>query len=561
MAKYGIIAGESATPLVIDKMFKDNTEIEITYTPYTMENMIEDLSKTGGMNIKELKAILILDYAFDDGVDEEKIAEDFIAIQDLMHTNMLHDVRLYLFTKNVDLYEQLKRGVNGISGTYFEGTQIFITKGNYKANFLKEILQGERDFQGLYNEKALNRKSKEQRLRDEMEHEYESRRSLKEEYERFDTSDPITVMSKRDYLDSIQRKQEDEERRKEQLKKEREEMRRAKKLGKQPTPTQTVEQEETEIDIVDNSVTATATKTRPTQAQIPQQSKKLTGLQEMLKSVKEAKSNLTVGKLETDTGILSVIGADNSGGSGIVANLADVYAISKRKVLVIDLDISKRTQTLYFKQYDKGVKKNLGTSNSLIEVVQGYSIKDVVVPVSKMVDVLSISRDDDVQSSWTDAVGGNLENILIEAREEYDVVLLDIPFRLLDKYLYALTDVDRNIFVVENKYYMLENYIEHEIHPLFLENEEEMEKLILKSNIILNKFKKKQMDTQGNEVNKYYVREWLDTAGYPYDRVGVAGEIPIYQDWEEQYFTGVRQIWKDQLALGVYRQVFGKVVI
>lgn len=561
MAKYGILAGEQATPLVIDKMFKDTTEIEITYTPYTMENMIEDLSKTGGMNLKELKAVLILDYAFDDGVDEEKIAEDFIAIQDLMHTNMLHDVRLYLFTKNVDLYDLLKRGVNGISGTYFEGTQIFITKGSYKAKFLKEILLGERDFQGLYNENALNKKSKEQRLRDEMEHEYESRRSLKEEYERFDTSDPITVMSKRDYLDSIQRKQEDEERRKEQLKQERDEMRRAKKMGKQPSPTQTVEKEETEIDIVDNSVTSTATKTRPTQAPIPRQTKQLTGLQEMLKSVKEAKSNLTVGKLETDTGILSVIGADNSGGSGIVANLADVYAISKRKVLVIDLDISKRTQTLYFKQYDKGVKKNLGTSNSLIEVVQGYSIKDVVVPVSKMVDVLSISRDDDVQSSWTDAVGGNLENILIEAREEYDVVLLDIPFRLLDKYLYALTDVDRNIFVVENKYYMLENYIEHEIHPLFLENEEEMEKLILKSNIILNKFKKKQMDTQGNEVNKYYVREWLDTAGYPYDRVGVAGEIPIYQDWEEQYFTGVRQIWKDQLALGVYRQVFGKVVI
>lgn len=555
MAKYGIVAGERATPLIKNEVLKDFTDIEITYTPMTMGGMIEDLSSSGGLILQDLKAVLIIDYAFETS-DSQKNAEEFVAIQDLMHTNNLSNVTLYLITRDSDLYEKLKGTVAGIPGTYFESVQIFIIKDDYRPSLLKSVLQGERDNQGLFNKEVYNKKSKEQRLREETEREIERRRNLSAEYIEFDKSDPVSVLSQKDYLDTAQRKQADEEKRKQEEKKARERERLEKRNGKRGeivTKEDISPKPNIEVTIQNQSQAA-----KPSISNLPSD---LIGLREVFQNVKDAHTGVSIGKLETDKGIISIVSDSNAGGSGVVANLADVYAISRRDVLIIDLDIINRSQTLYFNQYDKSVNNQQGSSDSLIEVIQGYDIKNSVVPVSKRVDILSISRNDEVEYSWADAVSWGLENVLIEAREMYDIVILDIPFRLFPKYLNALEEVNRNVFVVENKFYKVQTFFENKLHPLLLEHEEEMESFIKKSNMILNKFRRGSRDEEGNEVNHRYLRDVLDDVGYPYDRIGVAGEIPFYDEWEEQYFTGVRHVWRDSLVLGVYKRVFGKVVI
>src|SRR5690625_1303103 len=113
MAKYGVVAGDLATPLITNEILKDFSDIEITYTPFTMKRMIDDLSSTGGLTVRDLKAVLIIDFAFDES-DPQKAAEEVVAIQELLHTNSLSDVTSYLVTINSDLYEKPKRTVVGL---------------------------------------------------------------------------------------------------------------------------------------------------------------------------------------------------------------------------------------------------------------------------------------------------------------------------------------------------------------------------------------------------------------------------------------------------------------
>lgn len=559
MAQYGLVAGKDATE-VMEEQLQSFTDIDFTYKPLTMTKMIDDLASTGGIIVRDLKSILILDYAFENS-ETEAIAEDFVAIQDLMHTNSLSNVTLYLLTRNSDLYKMLQGSIQGLSGTHFEGTQIFLIRQEYTVKLLQSVLLGERDNQGLYNQEAWTRKTKEQRLREDMEAEVENRRNLNQEYLEFDKTDPVSVISQGEYLDSAKRQQLDAEKKKQQEEEIRRQQREARrnKQKRELDKKQYIQEQKPKIliektDTIQNHPFKQHTTVGTTENQ---------KLKEIFRNMKDTRTSLTAGKLESDKGILSVVSDYSSGGSGFVANTADMYAIAGRKVLVIDLDIESRSQTLYFNQYDKAVKEQKGISESLIEVVQGFDIKDTVVPVSKYVDILSVSRGEEIKKSWADAIGGALEGILIEARKLYDVVILDIPFRLFAKYIKHLEEVNRNIFVVENTFYKIETFIENSVHPFLIdpEYEEYVENFIRKSTIVLNKFIRGRRDKEGNEINRHYLREVVDVIGYPYDRMGVLGEVPFYENWEEQYFTGVRQVWKDTLALGVYKNIYGKVVI
>src|SRR5699024_2429571 len=142
MAKIGVVAGEKATRYFESEMFK-GSDLEVTYKPLTLDRMIKDLT-TSGLQFQELSSVLIVDYAFRDEGDgiEQTVAEKFVEIQDLMESNYLN-TKLYLLTRNADLYDKLKGTVNGIPGTYYHGTQIIITKGDYKIDTIRSVVNGE----------------------------------------------------------------------------------------------------------------------------------------------------------------------------------------------------------------------------------------------------------------------------------------------------------------------------------------------------------------------------------------------------------------------------------
>lgn len=564
MARYGVVAGEKANN-IMKAMIENFEDMEVTYEPITMGKMINDITTTGGIQLQDLKAVLILDYAFNFGGtgDIDKIAEEFVAIQDLMRSNRMENITLYLVTRNTDLYDKLKGTVSGVPGIYFESVQVLLAREDYKAALIRSVLLGERDNMGLYNKEAKSQKSRKDRLIEEKKREMESRRNLREELLKYDKSEPTSTISEMDFIDSTKRELHEKNKLKEQ-EAERRKLEREQKRAKEPVP---VEKEDIGINIYKGSGSSEG-KEGPEEISDGGVVGGNTGLgsedqqlHELFGRIRNTRSDVALGKIESDRGVISVVGDYNAGGSGIVANAAEMYAMSKRKVLIIDMDIQNRMQTVYFNQYDKVVSNQRGSSDSLIEVVQGYGIEDCVVPITSWLHILSVSRNDEIALNWVNAIEGNIETILLEAKGLYDVIILDIPFRLFRDYLSVFSKVDRNLFVVENKFYKVENFIENIIHPILLDNTVEVEELLSKSNIVLNKFRRGMRDTEGREINRRYMRRALDEIGYPYDNVGVAGEIPFYDMWENQFLTGLRHIWTDSVSLGVYRRVFGKVVI
>src|SRR5699024_12398587 len=91
MSKIGFVAGERATEVVMKDLFSNRTVMEVTYKPYTLDKMIRDLT-VSGIQLQELKSILIIDYAFKDEVVnglEQKVTEQLFEIQYILITYYL----------------------------------------------------------------------------------------------------------------------------------------------------------------------------------------------------------------------------------------------------------------------------------------------------------------------------------------------------------------------------------------------------------------------------------------------------------------------------------------
>src|SRR5699024_6945539 len=131
-----------------------------------------------------------------------------------------------------DLYDKLRGDVNGMSGTYYHGTQILLVKKNYKIDTIMSILNGERDNQGLYNKEALRQRTEEDRLEKEKDEEIERRKNLDDAIREMDKNTPTTSMTDLDYIDTHKRKvnEEDKKREQERLEKEKSKKEKRKKV-------------------------------------------------------------------------------------------------------------------------------------------------------------------------------------------------------------------------------------------------------------------------------------------------------------------------------------------
>src|SRR5699024_5090422 len=356
MAKIGFVAGERATEVVMKDLFSNRTDMEVTYKPYTLDKMIRDLT-VSGIQLQELKSILIIDYAFKDEEGnglEQKVAEQLVEIQDLMVTNMLK-TKLYIVTQNSDLYDKLRGDVNGMSGTYYPGTQVILVKNSYKIDMIMSILNGERDYQGLYNKEALQKQSKEERLKKEKDDEIERRKNLDDAIREMDKNTPTTSMTDMDYVDTPKRMAYEENKRREQERLEKEKTRkRGRKKDVEVGDSERIPLKVNIQDGEDEEVT-----NRREEVEVGDE------LQELFTNINRD-NGVNGGKLRTDNGVISFVGANDAGTSGMVANVADMYMMEKKKVLVIDMDFQKRMQTQYFKQYDQNASKQKGSTRSLI---------------------------------------------------------------------------------------------------------------------------------------------------------------------------------------------------
>lgn len=551
MADYIVVAGEVNRH--VKKMFEKQKEINIKNTFNTVQDLIDDVIDNGTSFLQVVKSVFVLDYGFTVNDSKER-ARQFIYLQDTLKSNSLRVTKLYLITKDTNLYADLRGKVDGVDGIHYLNTEVLLIEGEYAPKIMSDIFRGGRDKMGLYHPE-VGKDSLAERMLEDGNIFIQDSRSVSTEILMYGKDEPVSKLSRSDFMDSSVTESAVKVREREELDGQKRRLKNEKKLKdnskdkikKQMTDEPKVREmiiRVREPEVVDDLSVRGAPNLRR--------------LKSAFNSI--GMSTAIKGKLEQDEGVISFIGERKSGVSGVIANLADIYGMSNRSVLVIDADLTNRSQTLYFGNYDEQVERHYGVGNGLVKVTQGGTIQRTAVQITSRVSVLGVSRKEVITEDVIQEVASELGTIIEDARTQYDIVLVDIPSDLFGLYVGGLKDTDKNIWVLENRWYDIENFIKLTMGKHLMENEEEIIHYFKKSSIILNKFKRGRYDGEGQEIDRFRLMEMLRKEGFPYDVVGVAGEIPYYDDWEDQYVTRVRYIWTDELAMGVYKQLFSKVV-
>lgn len=616
-SRFGIIAGKR-THLVQENVNKNQTIKVDTIWNY-ISDLVLDLTRMPTQTVDVMEAILVLDTGFKFANDSNKSAQEFLQLQDMMQSKGLTHVKLYLLTKRPELYEILKGNVNGMEGMFYQNAEMFLIGDTMSMQFLISILQGSRDKTGVYSSKRKTL-SKKERLEKEKEALIDDASRVSKESLEFGRKEPVSEINQEELIDTrhnqeMLKKQAYDERR---LEREIESLKKkGQKNQKLPKKYQKIlEDQEKErlkkenekmkiqgkdIELVidsekESSVNSTIGDSSQIKKDMPKR-KKFTDkdlsaenftevknepiiksnvsirttnnsgvptvdeLSELYMRLAQSDNDTIEQKLKSDLGVISFIGSRGSGVSGLVAQTAEIYAMLGKKVVILDLDLQMRSQTVYFPTYSDAVAQHKGVSNSLVRLTQVNDITTNAVPVTSRIDVLSTEKTNElIHDGFHSTISNIFENIIDDAIENYDIVLIDLPLDYLTYYIRHIDKIDKNVFVVPNKFYYIEDFFSIQLQNIIDNGDIFSNDLLSKSSIILNKFKKEHRDLEGYQLNRLKVKEMLLNAGTPYDRIPVIGEIPEYKDWEEQFATKIRYIWTDDIALGMFRKVISKII-
>src|SRR5699024_564232 len=166
-----------------------------------------------------------------------------------------------------------------------------------------------------------------------------------------------------------------------------------------------------------------------------------------------------------------------------------------------------------------------------------------------------------VDERFKETIARNLNSVLLDAKDFYDIVLVDLPIEDFNKYsLSSLQSVERFLFVAENKEYEIEKLFREYLGHFVGTNGMLISDIFNNATIVLNKFENGNRDQQGYLINKKWLKEKLYEKGSPYDAILVSGEIPNVSHFENQYLTNQRYVWEDSGYLATIKMLLKEAV-
>lgn len=609
MAQYGIVTGTKLASILPDILMKSSGG-EIEFTSDSVFGTIDDLNNNlliqAPKVIDSWKRIALVDYGFNNIDDIQASVEEFISVQDRMLSIGLNRVKLNLITENSDLYYEIQRGYQGFDGIIYPHTEVFLIQQKISQKIINKVLRGEYDGRGYFIpvKKPLSRIEQFDETRRQLS---EDARTVSDEILEYEKDLPSSKLSGLDYADNEA-----------SIAKQEQEWLRQEGLLDQPTDSSSQDPyQDVQININTKRSTQTSrpSQSRPQQSNVDSHTGGMrqptyvddTGNQEQtyqppsydnrtrqieknevlqspyvrkgkvdasnIRGIEDLKylynqlandaNTVTDSKLLSDKGSrILVSGMANSGVSGFVAQTAEIYAMIGLKVLVIDLDVHKRMQTVYFSNFDRRISEGYGLSNGLLNVSNGGLVTQASVPVTSRISVCGISR---TFSQVGDDAAQSIAYVLDEVTKDalnngFDIVLIDCPLKYLHEYTNFLAGVDRMILLVDNKHYEMEHFLAVELTDLVESNTLLLRDLLKKTSIVLNKLVPNTRDVDGYRVDRQYVKNLLYKVGNPYDDIFVVGELPLYTRWEDQFITNKRYVWDDDLALGLIKNILREAV-
>lgn len=527
----------------------------------TVSDFNDFLDQTSITVVNHWKRIVMVDYAFstDDSVDR---LEEFQLLQDKMVSHGLSKVILNLITTDSTLYSLIKKSNDqkGIPGLLYPNAEVFLLDKSITVNYIVATYNGLYDGQGLISERKihLTRLEKAEQDKKRLEEEISQVPDHILEYEK---DLPANELSRQDFLGTHKA-----EKKQEQYWAEIEN-----------TQNETEETKEPETENDNETVQKPNLKKEKTflenkkEARVQvkgfqySENKDVAQLEYLYRKLTNNTTFANSQKLATDQGkTILFSGMAHSGVSGLVAQAAEVYASVGLKVCVLDLDILERMQTVYFSNFDEKISLGSGLSNGLLNVMSGGRVDQASVEVTSKINVCSISRKltAPVTENEMKTIAYNIEPVLQDALTvaKFDIVLIDCPFKYLEQYMELLNIVDRFILTVEAKDYKLNYFLNYEIKNLIEDNQLLLQDILDKTSLVINKKVPNSMDQKGILMNKKYVKEKILNLGTPYDKIYVVGDIPFYDDWEDQFITNKRYVWSDDIYMEMVKQILQEAV-
>lgn len=272
--------------------------------------------------------------------------------------------------------------------------------------------------------------------------------------------------------------------------------------------------------------------------------------------------NIFSDKIKNDSGIIAVYGDSQSGVSGIVANLGEIYGSAQRQVLIIDLDLLNRQQTKYFPLYEYNAKRNNGVVNGLSKAIRGGSISRTSVDITSKISILGTGSKEKYTKQEQLYTIRNIRKLLHEAVLIYDIVIIDIPHNFIFESITELQGlVDNFIMVTTDLPYRNEVFFEHILMDMVETDENLMVNIFKRTQIIVNKINKNHRILIGKNHSNSEFRENIWKLGYPFDRLYMLGEFPYYDTWETQYAENFRLIWGSKLLMYMYADLVNKLFL
>lgn len=566
MAKVYVVGGIAND--AIKDMFKHIKEIDIIGSFSSVSQLTDDVIHKGVSFLHLAKAVLVLDYGFSSENHVDR-AKEFVLLQDALNSSNLDSTKLYLATKDSNLYVALQQGEGGMPGLLYLYTEVMLLRGEYVPKTLNDIIQGRHDLTGLYHPEVV-RVNKVSRMEDDRDTFIAESKTVDNEILHYGKDEPISPFSQKDFVDSPlneaqARKREQDNKKQEKLQKLKEKQGQSSNVPEQPQVQIQMTSQEPSVHVQVQPKHATEEVTPIfTAAQSDADPNDLDkfNLELMKESFqKRMQHSVLSDKIMQDSGLVMFTGTEKSGTSGVLANVADIYALAKRQVLIIDLDIETRMQTVYFPQYQERVDEYKGTANSLLQVIKGGAIPTNAVQLTSRISLLGLSKSEQIQIDWWDTLETRLYDVLTEAIALYDLVLVDVPMHLMPACQESIDLADKVILTTRNKFYEVDTLVERLLPQLAIQLDETVfVDFLHKTAIWINGYDVKFTDKKGYVLNKVWVRNKIRQLGYPYDLLQILGETPVYENWESQFYTGTRYIWQDRVALGVYQQLLTKVV-
>lgn len=481
---------------------------KVTFKFHKIKDLTNEIVDSGITFLTTADVVFISDFGFSSKDPDDRLTE-LKSLQDVLNTKS-YTRKVYLLTKDSELYKILRNPDAKDDNFIYVNTKAFIYEGKLKKNLIKDILLGKMDSSGESHADfgRIKERANEEDILNAIGG-YDSNDDTNEISEsrlKFGT-ETVSDVNVEEYINSPQHSN---KLKKEQRQKGREadlEARRRRQVASRGANI-------TEEDSIVNPNHIYVNEDDISAARV---------------------------KIVADKGVLAVTGIDGAGASGIVSNIAEMYDIVDSKVAVLDLDIFKRYQSIYFGEYEETAEEGKG----LVSLVNNYksSVLDGV-NVGGNIDVYSIKRSEVISSSFETELLERLPAILENLQTKYDVVVIDFPLNLVGEIDFETAQsINGVLFVTENLTFKLEDLFILNLRNLRAINKEVVDELLYKSYIAYNKYVEGRAGfEEGEKCDDLFIKGLISNLNRPYSHMEYITHIPFDVRWERQIVEDIRWI-------------------